>query len=284
MKTDTVAVGGMTCASCAAAVERSLRKLDGVNEASVNLATEKATVTYDQARVKAIDIREAIRKAGYTPIEKSEPLDTEAERKEREVRSLKVRFFVSLAFAVPLLYLAMAPMIGGGRFPLPPRLKPMDFPLAYALTEMLLLIPILVAGRRFYTSGFRAIIHRSPNMDSLIAVGTSAAILYSLFSVYQILRGDMDASSRLYFETAGVIITLILLGKFLESASKRKTSQAIKKLLALAPKTATVIYDDREVIVPISDVEQGDLIRVKPGEKIPVDGVVEEGITSVDES
>ncbi len=282
LQTLRISVGGMTCASCSAAVERAVLRLDGVRDASVNLASEKAVIHYDSSLVRGRDIREAVRKAGYIPSEESEPSDADAERRDTEAKSLRNRFWISLAFAAPLLYIAMAPMIGG--LLLPGILDPETHPQSYALAQIVLLLPILFAGRRFYSVGVKAIFRKSPNMDSLIAVGTAAAILYSLFSVYRILRGDAHAAHQLYFETAGVIITLILLGKSLESASKRKTSQAIKKLLSLAPKTATVVLDGKETVVPVGDVEVGDLIRVRPGEKIPVDGIVEEGLTSVDES
>jgi Cu+-exporting ATPase len=178
----------------------------------------------------------------------------------------------------------MGSMISWLPFPIPAFLHPMEYPLNYALLQLALTLPIVIAGHRFYTVGYKAIVNRSPNMDSLIAMGTTAAIIYSLYSVYRIFIGDFDAVEGLYFETAGVIITLILLGKYLESVSKGRTSEAIKKLMGLAPKTAIVIRDGKEFEVPIDDVEIGHIILVKPGEKIPVDGVVLEGHTSIDES
>jgi len=160
----------------------------------------------------------------------------------------------------------------------------MKFPLRYALVQIALVIPIIIAGYRFYTVGFRALVQRSPNMDSLIAIGTSAAVVYSLFSTYKIHAGNEHAVEGLYFETAGVIITLILLGKSLEAVSRGKTSEAIKKLMGLAPKTAIVIHEGKEVEVPIDEVEIGDVILVRPGEKIPVDGEVIDGHTAINES
>jgi len=171
------------------------------------------------------------------------------------------------------LYLAMAPMISWLDLPIPGFLEPMHFPLRYALTQIALVIPIIIAGNKFYTVGFKALIQRSPNMDSLIAIGTTAAVVYSLYSTWQISTGNTHAVEGLYFETSGVIITLILLGKSLEAVSKGKTSEAIKKLMGLAPKTAIVIQDGKEVV-----------ILVKPGEKIPVDGEVIDGHTAIDES
>ncbi|MBK5247425.1 MAG: copper-translocating P-type ATPase, partial [Peptostreptococcaceae bacterium] len=169
-------------------------------------------------------------------------------------------------------------------FPIPAIVSPMEHPLNYAMLQLVLTIPIIIVGYRFYTVGFKAILNRSPNMDSLIAMGTTAAVSYSLFSVYQISMGNFNAVEGLYFETAGVIITLILLGKSLEAVSKGRTSEAIKKLMGLAPKTAIVIKDGKEFEVPIEEVEIGHIILVKPGEKIPVDGEILEGNTSIDES
>jgi Cu+-exporting ATPase len=185
---------------------------------------------------------------------------------------------------VPLLYLAMGHMLPALKFPLPWFLDPMQFPLVYALVQVILVIPAIAAGNRFYRVGGRALWHRAPNMDSLIAIGTAAAVLYSLYSTWRIATGDMTAVSSLYFETAAVIIALILLGKTLETVSKGRTSQAIKKLMGLAPKTAIVIHDGQETEIPISEVEVGDLVRVRPGGKVPVDGEVVDGYTSVDES
>ena len=178
----------------------------------------------------------------------------------------------------------MGSMIWWLPFPIPMILNPMQYPLNYALLLFILTIPTVIAGYKFYTVGYKAIINRSPNMDSLIAMGTTAAIVYSIYSVYQISIGDFGAVEGLYFETAGVILTLILLGKSLEAVSKGRTSEAIKKLMGLAPKTAIVIRDGKEFEVPIDEVEIGHIILVKPGEKIPVDGVVTEGNTSIDES
>jgi len=282
----TIPIGGMTCAACSARIERVLGKLEGVTSASVNLATEKATVHYDSQKIKLSAIRQAIEKAGYQAleIEKKSAVDEDKLRKQKAIRILKTKLIVSASFAVPLLYLAMGAMISWLQLPIPSFLEPMQYPLSYALVEIILVIPIIIAGNRFYSVGFKALIQRSPNMDSLIAMGTSAAILYSLYSVYQIIIGNFGAVQDLYFETAGVIITLILLGKYLEAVSKGKTSEAIKKLMGLAPKTAIVIRNGIEIETPIEDVEIEDVILVKPGGKIPVDGIVIEGNTAIDES
>jgi len=282
----TIPIGGMTCAACASRIEKVLGKLEGVISASVNLATEKATIHYDAQLVKLSAIRQAIEKAGYQAleIEKKTAVDEDKLRKEKEIRTLKTKLIVSASFGIPLLYLAMGAMIWWLRLPIPSFLEPMQYPLTYAIAQIILVIPIIIAGHRFYSVGFKAIIQRSPNMDSLIAMRTSAAILYSLYSVYQIGSGNFGAVEDLYFETAGVIITLILLGKYLEAVSKGKTSEAIKKLMGLAPKTAIVIRDGAEIETPIDEVEIDDVILVKPGGKIPVDGIVIEGNTAIDES
>ncbi len=281
----TIPVGGMTCASCSAAVERAIKKLPGIQVSSVNLATERAVVKYDPAAVRLSEIKGAIKKAGYEPLAmeavSAARIDEHAAAKEREIKSMWRKFIVSAAFSVPLLYIAMGHMIG---WPLPKVLHPMERPLFFALVQIALVIPSIIAGRRFYVVGAKALLHRAPNMDSLIAMGTSAAIIYSLFSVFRIAGGELAAVEELYFETAGIIITLILLGKTLEAVSKGRTSASIKKLMGLKPKTATVLQEGREIELPIDEVEPGDMILVRPGERVPVDGRVASGASAVDES
>ena len=212
----SIPVGGMSCAACATAIERALGKLPGVSSASVNFASEKAAVSYDPQAVRLSEIKAAIVKAGYQPLalEGAKEADAHKATKEKEIRTLWTKFAVSAAFAAPLLYLAMGGMLG---WPLPASLRPMNYPLSYALLEIALVLPVLAAGYRFYLVGFAAIFRRAPNMDSLIAMGTSAAFLYSAYSVFAIANGDFRAVNNLYFETSGVIITLILLGKSLEA-------------------------------------------------------------------
>jgi len=276
-------ISGMTCASCVKAVERAIGKLEGVNEVSVNLATEKAKVVYDSSKVRISQIKDVVVKAGYSAldIETGEQADHERERREKEVKTLWKKFILSMIFTAPLLYIAMGPMIG---LPVPDMISPHANPLNFGLIQLILVIPSIIAGYRFYTVGFSRLIKREPNMDSLIAVGTSAAFIYGIYAIIQILNGNNEYAHDLYFETAGVIISLILLGKYLESVTKGKTSEAIKTLMGLAPKTAIVIHDGKEMVIPIEEVETGDIILVKPGEKIPVDGEVIEGRTSIDES
>jgi Cu+-exporting ATPase len=285
MHTETLSVGGMTCAACSARVERALRKLEGIESAAVNLATEKAAVVYDPRTLRLSAIKETIAKAGYQVIETSKnTLDEDKLRKEKDIKILKTKFIIAASLALPLLYIAMAPMIKWINLPFPHGLAPMNFPLIYALLQLTLVIPIIIAGNRFYTVGFKNLLRRSPNMDSLIAVGTTAAIVYSVYNLLQIAGGNHHAVESLYFETAGVIIALILLGKSLEAVSKGRTSEAIKKLMGLAPKTAIIIVNNEEKEIPIDEVIPGDIIVVKPGAKIPVDGIVTEGQSAVDES
>jgi Cu+-exporting ATPase len=282
----TIPIGGMTCAACARRVEKAIGKLEGIEETSVNFATEKATVTYDPQTVRLSVIRGAIEKAGYEALEvdKADAADEDRARKQKEIKTLWTKFIVSAIFSIPLFYIAMAPMITFVRLPFPAGIEPMRYPLIYALLELILVVPVLAVGYRFYTVGFKALIQRSPNMDSLIAIGTSAAVIYSVYNTFQIASGHFMAVDALYYESAGVIITLILLGKSLEAVSKGRTSEAIKKLMGLTPKTATIFVDGVEKEIPIDEVELGDIIIVKPGEKIPVDGTVISGHTSIDES
>ncbi|HZK39570.1 MAG TPA: heavy metal translocating P-type ATPase [Clostridia bacterium] len=285
-----IPIEGMTCAACSARVEKMIAKMHGVTKVTVNLATEKATVDYDRKTVKLSAIKQTIEKLGYKALdaERENAVDEDKLRKEKEVNTLWRKFIISAVFAVPLLYLAMGSMVSWLSFAIPNFLEPMQNPLTFALAQIVLVTPIIIAGRRFYTVGYKAILQRSPNMDSLIAIGTTAAILFSLYSTYRIITGNMDVAMEavegLYFESAGVIITLILLGKSLEAVSKGRTSEAIKKLMGLAPKTAVVIQNAQEVEVPIDEVEIDDVVLVKPGEKVPVDGVVLEGHTTMDES
>ncbi|MDR0906710.1 MAG: cadmium-translocating P-type ATPase [Oscillospiraceae bacterium] len=283
MTSQVLAISGMTCAACSARVERALKKVEGVTTATVNLATERATVTFDDAIVTVDGLIAAVEAADYgAEIPKRSTTDADRAKKQRAIRILWTKFIIAAVFALPLLYLAMAPMISA-KLPFP------DVePMTHAYLQLALVIPVIAVGYRFYYIGFRALWHRSPNMDSLIAVGTSAAVLYSLYSMLTFTpavhgHGEM-AMPTLYFESAGVIITLILLGKSLEAVSKGRTSDAIKKLMGLAPKTALVIRGDVETEIPIDEVEIGDIIVVKPGGRIPVDGVVADGHTSIDES
>ncbi|MGC6173890.1 heavy metal translocating P-type ATPase [Lacrimispora sp. 38-1] len=282
----TIPIGGMTCAACARRVEKAIGKLEGVENSSVNFATEKATVAYDPRKVRLSVIKGAIEKAGYQALEvnKADAADEDRARKQQEIKTLWTKFITYAVFSLPLLYIAMAPMISFVRLPFPSAIEPMNYPLAYALVELVLAAPVIGVGYKFYTIGFKALFQRSPNMDSLIAIGTTAAVLYSIYNTFQIAAGHFMAVDSLYYESAGVIITLILLGKSLEAVSKGRTSEAIKKLMGLAPKTAVILENGQEKEIPIDEVVIGDVILVKPGDKIPVDGTVTGGHTAIDES
>lgn len=282
----TLKIIGMTCAACASRIEKAVGKIDGVISVSVNLATERLTCELDGRKTNMSAVRQAVEKAGYkwAEVAGKNTVDEDKLRKEKEIKTLWTKFIVAAVFTVPLLYIAMGHMIPGAKLPIPSIIEPMNYPLNFALVQIFLTLPIMIAGYRFYTVGFRALWLRSPNMDSLIAIGTSAAAIYSIYATYKITQGYVMFVESLYFETAGVIITLILLGKSLEAVSKGKTSEAIKKLMGLAPKTAIVIKNGHEIETPIEEVMVDDIILVKPGSKIPVDGVVVEGSTAIDEA
>lgn len=278
-------IEGMTCAACAKAVERASKKLQGVTEANVNFATEKLKINFDETKVSIPDIQSAIEKAGYKAVEEEISVDTDKERKEKEIKSLWRRFIISAIFTAPLLYMAMGHMFGEALgIKLPEVIDPMMNPWNFAITQLILVLPSMIVGYKYFTIGFKSLFRGSPNMDSLIAIGTSAAFIYGIYAIVQIYGGNGEYANELYFEAGGVILTLITLGKYLESVTKGKTSEAIKKLMGLAPKTAIIIRDGKEVEISIDEVEVGDVIVVKPGEKMPVDGIVLEGNTSVDES
>ncbi|GAB6189597.1 heavy metal translocating P-type ATPase [Marinitoga arctica] len=282
-KTVTIPIEGMTCSSCANAITKEINKIEGIVSVNVNFATEKAIVSYNPTVTRLSKIKKAIENAGYKPLEvdSKDSVDFEKERRQKEIKTLWRKFVVSAIFSIPLLYISMGHLLGAN---LPEFVNPEVNPFNFALIQLLLVIPIAISGYKFYTIGFRNLYKLSPNMDSLIAIGTSAAIIYGLFGTIQIYFGNTQYANDLYFETAGVIITLILLGKYLESVTKGKTSEAIKKLMGLQPKTALILQDGKELEIPVDEVEVGDIVIVKPGEKIPVDGVIIEGHTSVDES
>lgn len=281
MEVKTFKVYGMTCSACASRVERVTRKLEGVKDASVNFATEKLTVTVEKNKISYEKLKTTIDKAGYRLVEETN-LKTEP-KEVSESRRLFNRFIISLVFTVPLLIISMGHMIG---MPLLSIINPKINPLNFALVQFVLTLIVMITGYKFYKIGIKNLFKLAPNMDCLISVSTLAAFIYGIFAIYKIIIGDNphDYAMHLYFESIATILTLITLGKYLEAVSKGKTSEAIKKLMGLAPKVATVIRDNKEMQVSIEDVEISDIVIVKPGEKIPVDGEVIEGITSVDES
>ena len=277
-------LSGMTCAACAMTVEMAVKDLETVEEVSVNLATERLSLL-PKAGFDSQQVLDAVAEAGYQAEEKGKdrPSDVseEAEIKAQELQKKKQKLLILLLTALPLLYISMGSMVG---LPLPSFLDHMAHPLVFVLSQLLLTLPAVWIGRGFYQRGFRNLIKKHPNMDSLIAVGTSAAFFYSLYSVSQVFLGHHAFVHQLYFESVAVIIALVLLGKYLESSAKGRTSQAIQSLLELVPSQATVIRYGKAVMIDTEDIRVGDIIRIKPGERMPVDGFVTEGQTFVDES
>lgn len=284
MTTKTFNIEGMVCASCAQTIEKKTRQLTGVHQVAVNLATEKLQIDYDQTQLTTEMIANAVSDAGYQASEQIDPVATADEHQAKRTAQLQQlwhHFWWSVGFTVPLLYLSMGHMLGA---PLPPFWQPNQQPLVFAITQLLLTLPILYWGREFFIVGFRALFKHQPNMDSLVALGTSAAWGYSVAATIAILFGQSNLVFNLYYESASVILTLITLGKYFEARSKGKTSAAIEQLMNLAPKMATVLVDSIEKQCPISEVQVGDILVVRPGEKVPVDGQLISGTTTVDES
>ena len=284
MKKEEFALEGLQCAGCVSTVEKVVRDLPGVKEANVNLATEKMMVQFNPKEADVQKIMETVSLAGYQAIlinDEEDVLEKTAMKKEKQIQSLKVRAWVSGVFAIVLLYIAMGEMIG---LPLPQILQPMEHPIVFSVTQLILVTPILWVGRSYFVNGFKALIRKHPNMDSLVALGTSAAILYSVWSTIRILAGEYHYVMHLYVESAAVILAFITVGKYFETLTKGRTSQAIQSLVALSPKVATVIRDGKEVEVPVEELQIGEVVFVRPGEKIPVDGVIISGESFVDES
>lgn len=304
-------VTGMTCSACSSHVEKSVGKLTGVENVSVNLLTNSMQVEFDENKRDTAGIIKAVEDAGYGAAVKDEHAKSGAKTSgqsdsqensglsavEQNVKNMKKRLIVSLIFWIPLMYVSMGHMIYQWlNIPMPPFtmnfLHGNENAITYAFTQFLLLLPILIANQKYFKNGFKTLWHRSPNMDSLIAIGAGAAILYGIFAIYRIGyamgHGDMmvvhQYAHDLYFESAGTILTLITIGKYLETKSKGKTSEAITKLLNLAPKTVTVVRDGVEQVVDAADVGKGEIFLVKPGESVAVDGIVLEGKSSFDES
>lgn len=288
MKTEIYNIDGMTCAACSSAVERVTRRLEGVRESNVNLTTSKLTITYDEALVNPEVITEKVDKAGFkaalVPAEADRMAEEEETfiRQEEALNASRKRLIVAIIFALPLLYISMGHMVP---FPLPvPDIINMHtHPLNFALAQMILTIPVLICGKKFYLVGLRALFKGNPNMDSLVAIGTGSAFLYSLVMTFLAFNDPMAVHS-LYYESAAVVVTLVMLGKYMEGRSKGKTSEAIRKLMELAPDTAIVYENGEEREVETSSVQTGDHILIKPGSRIPLDCIIVKGNSSVDES
>ena len=275
-KKEILRIGGMSCAACAAKIDRSLNGLPGVTSAAANFGNNTATVTYDESEVSHERIVSAVNKAGYTVIEGDASQIAEADRKE--ARERKVNLLIAIVFAVPLAIYAM----GGMLLDLPVPLK--DDCFLYGLVQMLLCLPVLWSGRRFYIRGIPALLRRSPNMDTLIAMGTAIGFAYSVYCLVQLYDGRMEFMDHLSFDSAAMIIAFVSIGKYLEALGKVRTNDAVSSLLKLEPQYATVIRDGQESRIPVEELRKGDHLLVKPGEGIPADGRVESGSSDVDES
>jgi len=289
MTTMTLTISGMTCAACARNIERIVKKQDGVISGQVNLGTEKLNLEFDESLISFEKISKAVERGGFQlhlPVKETsaDEAETASLRKTGEMESLWRRFVISAIFTLPLTLFSMIPMTlySLGLEWIPHRFDPMHFPVFNGIAQLVMTIPVMIVNHACFRNGFRTLFQGRPNMDSLIAKGTLVAFLYSVW-----LTGEnifLDAHNMFYYETAGVILTLIVLGKYMEAKAKGRTSEAIKKLMGLAPKTAKVIRDGVEVEISIDEVIVDDIIAVRPGEKMPVDGVVISGQTAVDES
>lgn len=318
MKKEKFEVTGMTCSACSSHVEKSVSKLNGVDNVSVNLLTNSMQVEFDEGQMNAGAIIKAVEDAGYgASVKNSGSVANNGSQtagashaaeqdssdqnglslQQKNIAAMKKRLIISVIFLVPLMYVSMGHMIFDGLgLPMPPVTMKLfhgnQNAVTYAFTQLLLLIPILAANQKYFKNGFKTLMKRSPNMDSLIAIGAGASIIYGIFAIYRIGyglgHGDLSVVEQyrhdLYFESAGTILTLITVGKYLETKSKGKTSEAITKLMNLAPKTVTVLRDGKEEVINAAEVAVGDLFLIKPGESVAVDGIIEEGKSSFDES
>ena len=293
-------VEGMMCAACSAAVERAVGKLEGVESAQVNLLAKLLTVEYDEAVVMADDICNAVKKAGFSAILQEEPKPAEVKlntdevpaalsKPEEKFTPVKIRLAVSVPLLIILMYITMGHMVG---LPLPDFLHGVNNGVQFAFLQFLLTLPVAYVNRKFFFNGFRSLFHKAPNMDTLVAVGSGAALIYGIASIFMIGYGlgnnKIDIAekyvSNLYFESASMILTLVTLGKFLEERSKNKTNSAVAKLIDLSPKTATVIRNGKEQQINAEEIVVGDVIIIRPGEKIPVDGIITDGASGIDQS
>lgn len=284
---------GMTCSSCSSHVDKSVKKLNGINDVNVNLLQNTMVVDFDENKIQNEDIIKAVIDGGYNAKIKGEQKNITPNKSNEtiadEISQMKYRMLVSFGFLIPLMYISMGHMMG---FPLPKFFHGSQNALTFAFTQLLLTLPILYVNKKYYKVGFKTLFKGSPNMDSLIAIGSSAAVFYGIFAIYNIGYGlghnnislVENYSMDLYFESAAMILALITFGKYLETKSKGKTSDAITKLMDLSPKKAFVVRDEMEIEIPIEEVIVGDIVIVKPGQSIPVDGIIVEGSSAVDES
>ena len=287
--TEKFNVTGMTCSACSAHVEKSVKKLNGVKSVNVNLLQNNMHVDFDETAVSVDDIINAVVSGGYGASVAGKEQEKKDNKIDNEISNMKFRLIVSLVCLVPLMYISMGHMWG---WPFLSVFHGAENGITFALTQMLLMLPIMYVNRKYYITGFKTLFHGAPNMDSLIAIGSGAAFTYGIIAIYCIGyglgHGDKEFAHsymmNLYFESAAMILALITLGKFLESRAKGKTSQAIEKLIDLSPKTAVVIRDGKEVTVGVDDVQIGEIVAVKAGQSVPLDGVIVEGNGAIDES
>ena len=280
MITQKFEITGMTCAACSSAVERVTRKMEGVSESNVNLTTALLTITYDEDKVTPEAIMKKVDRAGFCAelfVEK-----TQKDAGEEAIRKTKFRLITNIILSIPLLYICFGHMLPI-TLPLPAFMDMHKAPLTFALVQMVLTVVVLINGRQFYVVGLKSLFKGHPNMDSLVAIGTGSAFLYSFVMTLSI-SSNPTSVHNLYYESAAVVVTLVMLGKYLEGRSKNKTSEAIRKLMELAPDRAIVLRDGEQIEVPVEQVAINESILIKPGSRIPLDGVVVEGATSVDES
>ena len=285
MTEKTFKISGMHCAACSSSLERFMQRQEGVQRVSVNLTTEKMDIVYDDT-LDVPKICELVSRLSFGAQEyisayalAAENRKKEDAEKQAELNAMKRRVILCICFAVPLLYVSMGHMIG---LPLPMFMMPHHAPLTFALVQLILTLPIVIGGRNFYINGFGSLVKGHPNMDTLVAVGTFSALAYGLYAVVKIALGDASYSENLFFESAAVVITLVMLGKYLEARSKRHTSDAIRALTELAPETALVTRHGETGEVPVSELREGDVITVRPGERFPCDGTVTSGASSAD--
>lgn len=284
-------VFGMTCSSCQAHVERAINKLDGIKKVNVNLLSNNMIVEFDDNKINEDSIIKAVLDAGYNAkASKSDKKQSEHTKKINEdILKMKKRLIWSFIFLIPLMYIAMYHMFNSIlRIPIPEIVTKLfdgeSNALRLAITELVLLIPIIILNINYFIVGLKRLFKRSPNMDSLIAMGSSAATIYGLFAIYMIIKGHTEYMKDLYFESAGTILTLITLGKYLETKSKGKTNEAITKLINLVPKTAIVIRDEVEIEIPVEEIKENEIVIIRPGSNVPVDGIIIEGSSAIDES
>lgn len=288
-------VTGMTCSACSSRVEKCVRNLDGITDVSVNLLTNSMQAEYDESKISTDTIIQAVEHAGYGASVQGETKAASGKSAakenpiEKQMKNMKSRLIWSFVFLIPLMYVSMGHMVG---LPLPGFLAGTENAVGFAMTQFLLCLPVAYINRAYYTKGFSTLFHGAPNMDTLIAVGSTASLIYGIFAIYRMGYGlgvqDLELVHRyqhdLYFESAVMILALINVGKYLEARSKGKTSEAINKLMDLAPKTAVVEREGREVEIPVEQVAVGDIVLIKPGVSVPVDGVILDGNTSIDEA